>query len=183
MSRQRRHRPFELGPRIYRRGCYWHGDFRPWGGTRCTLRNPDSPDWPDKGPRTIHQDIADHWRWNYVDHLDPMNKSANGRVFIVPQRQYQILGALHPSWPFRGSVIAEKAGISTCSIYQHMQQVDSHGWVNIEMIDTPQQPVPQYRISELGLAALEYGRREREADDILRLHGPIEEEGNFFFDD
>lgn len=88
----------------------------------------------------------------------------NGRSLLVPQRQFQILESLHKQWPFQSHTIAKRAGIKQEDIYNHMSRVKRTGWVNIELVysEKHHKDVPQYRISELGLAALEYGRLERE---------------------
>lgn len=65
---QRPHRPHELGPRLFRRGRWWAIDMRPWDLGRPTVRNPSDLGWPDRGQRTEDRDIADRWRWAYVDY-------------------------------------------------------------------------------------------------------------------
>lgn len=67
MARGRR--PHEHGPRLYKRGRYWYADTRPWGGERTVLRNPKAPGWPDEGEKTEDRDIAERWKWAYVDRL------------------------------------------------------------------------------------------------------------------
>lgn len=91
---------------------------------------------------------------------------SNPHLLIVPQRQFEILGALHPQWPTRCHQISDKVGIPRRDIYTHMAKVTNHGWVTVQRIKVNghAHPVPHYRISDLGLAALEYGRREREED-------------------
>src|SRR5690606_3541679 len=64
---ERPHRPHELGPRLFRRGRWWAADLRPWGGGRVTLRDPRARGWPRKGERTEHRDIAEKWKWAYVE--------------------------------------------------------------------------------------------------------------------
>lgn len=64
---QREHRPHDLGPRVYKRGRYYHADLRPWGGGRSVLRNPNAKGWPRRGDRTEDEDIARRWAWKYVD--------------------------------------------------------------------------------------------------------------------
>lgn len=88
----------------------------------------------------------------------------NGRLLLVPSRQFQILGVLHPSWPFQSQIIADRTEISRHDIYNHMNRIKALGWVIMEMVDSPYhaKSVPSYRISDLGRAALEYGRLERE---------------------
>jgi integrase len=51
------------------RGRWWAADLRPWGGGRTTVRDPDAPGWPRTGDRTEDRDIADRWKWAYVDAL------------------------------------------------------------------------------------------------------------------
>jgi hypothetical protein len=68
--RQRAHRPLELGPRLFRRGRWWAADLRYLGGARVTLRNPKAQGWPDRGERTTERDVAERWRWAYVDRLE-----------------------------------------------------------------------------------------------------------------
>ena len=63
---QRPHRPHELGPRLFRRGRWWGIDLRPYGYGRRTMRDPRHPGWPDQGERTELQDIAEEWKWQYV---------------------------------------------------------------------------------------------------------------------
>src|SRR5690606_38475834 len=65
---ERPHRPHELGPRLFRRGRWWAADLRPWGGGRVTLRDPRARGWPRKGERTEHRDIAEKWKWAYVEY-------------------------------------------------------------------------------------------------------------------
>lgn len=65
---QRAHKPHELGPRIYFRGRWAGADLRPWGGERCTLRNPSARGWPDAGDRTDDLEVAERWKWTYVDY-------------------------------------------------------------------------------------------------------------------
>src|SRR5690606_34400044 len=64
---ERPHRPHELGPRLFRRGRWWAADLRPWGGGRITLRNPRELGGPDKGGRTGLRDVAEKWKWAYVE--------------------------------------------------------------------------------------------------------------------
>jgi integrase len=73
-AKQRPHRPHELGPRLFRRGRWWAADLRPWGGERVTLRDPRAQGWPDRGERTVEREIADRWRWQYVDLLEDSAK-------------------------------------------------------------------------------------------------------------
>jgi site-specific recombinase XerD len=67
--RQRPHRPDDLGPRVFPRGRWLAIDLRPWGGERVTLRNPSARGWPQKGERTADPEVADRWKWMYVDHF------------------------------------------------------------------------------------------------------------------
>jgi integrase len=67
LSKHRAHRPYELGPALEQRGRWWAADLRPWGGGRVTLRNPAAPGWPAKGDRTEDRDIAERWKWAYVE--------------------------------------------------------------------------------------------------------------------
>jgi site-specific recombinase XerD len=64
---QRRHKPDDLGPRVFHRGRWLAIDLRPWGGERVTLRDPSSRGWPAKGERTTDPEVADRWKWQYVD--------------------------------------------------------------------------------------------------------------------
>ena len=84
--------------------------------------------------------------------------------FIVPQKQFEILESLHPQWPSLSQKISDSVGLTRQEIYTHMTRVKARGWVTIQMIkiNGHAHPVPHYRISELGLAALQYGRLERE---------------------
>jgi integrase len=67
---QRAHRPHDLGPRLEQRGQWWTVDLRPWGGSRYTpLRNPKDAGWPARGGRTDSQDVAERWKWAYVDRV------------------------------------------------------------------------------------------------------------------
>ena len=66
-STQRRHLPDELGPRVFPRGRWLAIDMRPWGGQRMTLRDPNARGWPDAGARTTDPEVADRWKWRYVD--------------------------------------------------------------------------------------------------------------------
>lgn len=67
---QRRHRPDELGPRLFKRGRWWAADLRPWADQglpdRPTLRDPQAPGWPDAGDRTEGAEIARAWAEAYV---------------------------------------------------------------------------------------------------------------------
>lgn len=65
---ERPHRPHELGPRLFRRGRWWAADLRPWGGGRVTLRDPRARGWPRKGERTELRDVAEKWKWTYVEY-------------------------------------------------------------------------------------------------------------------
>ncbi len=40
---------------------------RPWGHARRTIRNPRDPGWPEQGRRTELRDLAERWKWQYVD--------------------------------------------------------------------------------------------------------------------
>ena len=64
---QRRHKPDELGPRVFKRGRWLAIDLRPWDGDRVTLRDPSARHWPKKGERTTDPEVADRWKWKYVD--------------------------------------------------------------------------------------------------------------------
>ena len=66
-QRQRRHKPSELGPRVFRTGRWWRCDLRPWSAGRPTLRNPEAPGWPARGERTEDEEIARRWAWAYLD--------------------------------------------------------------------------------------------------------------------
>lgn len=89
-SRQRPHRPHELGPRLFRRGSWWAADLRPWEGGRVTLRDPDAVGWPDAGQRTRERAAADRWRWSYVEHLEELARRA--RLGLPPLRRFRTLG-------------------------------------------------------------------------------------------
>ena len=64
---QRAHKPWEIGPRIWRRGRWWAVDLRYCGQGRPTMRNPRHPHWPSSGERTEIQEVAERWRWSYLD--------------------------------------------------------------------------------------------------------------------
>lgn len=68
-NEQRPHLPNVLGPRTFFRGRWAGADLRPWGGARVTLRNPAAPGWPTRGERTDDPEVADRWKWKYVDEL------------------------------------------------------------------------------------------------------------------
>lgn len=67
-------KPHEHGPRLFRRGRWWGADLRPWGGPRITLRKPGSPGWPKRGERTEDREVAERWKWAYVDAEKDANK-------------------------------------------------------------------------------------------------------------
>ena len=80
MPKQRPHKPHELGPRLFRRGRWWAADLRPWGGERLTLRNPKAQGWPARGDRTEERDVAERWRWHYLDvAVDDVKRQQLGR--------------------------------------------------------------------------------------------------------
>jgi site-specific recombinase XerC len=83
--RQRPHKPNELGPRVYFRGRWAGADLRPWGGDRCTLRNPDAFGWPNHGDRTDDPEVADRWKWRYVDYLRDGTKRLQLKLGPRPQ--------------------------------------------------------------------------------------------------
>lgn len=64
---QRPHKPWEIGPRVFRRGRYWWVDLRYASGGRVVMRNPRDPSWPDGGERTELREVAERWKWAYVD--------------------------------------------------------------------------------------------------------------------
>ena len=66
-ARHRKHRPAEIGPRIFRRGRYQWIDMRPFGGDRLPIRDPKHPNWPHDGDRTIDAETAQRWAWAYLD--------------------------------------------------------------------------------------------------------------------
>lgn len=78
---QRAHKPHDLGPRLEQRGQWWTIDLRPWGGSRYTpLRNPKDAGWPERGGRTDSPDVADRWKWAYVDRVaDDRKREQLGR--------------------------------------------------------------------------------------------------------
>ena len=64
------HRPWELGPRIFRRGRWYAVDLRYVGLGRPTMRDPHHPHWPSAGERTHMRMVAERWRWVYADMAD-----------------------------------------------------------------------------------------------------------------
>ena len=64
---QRPHRPAEFGPRLFQRGRWISCDLRPWGDRRRTMRDPKHPGWPQHGERTELREVAERWKWQYVD--------------------------------------------------------------------------------------------------------------------
>lgn len=88
---QRAHTPHKLGPRLIQRGRYWTTDLRPWGGSQYTpLRDPKASGWPSRGDRTEHQDVAERWKWHYVDLLAGDARSAQ----LGRRRRARPLGTL-----------------------------------------------------------------------------------------
>jgi integrase len=67
-TKERKHLPHRLGPRVYRRGRYFSSDLRPWGGPRTVLRNPRDEGWPRRGSKTEDEDTARRWAWDYVSY-------------------------------------------------------------------------------------------------------------------
>lgn len=65
--KHRPHTPWKIGPRLFRRGRYWWIDLRYMAGGRCVMRDPTHPAWPDAGERTELYEVADRWKWAYVD--------------------------------------------------------------------------------------------------------------------
>ena len=45
------------------------------------MRNPRDPGWPERGERTELVDVADRWKWAYVDWIDDMHRA---RMFGRP---------------------------------------------------------------------------------------------------
>ena len=68
-DKRREHRPWELGPRVEKRGQWVAVDLRPYGGGRVTMRNPAHPGWPKQGERIpwADRDIAERHKWKYLD--------------------------------------------------------------------------------------------------------------------
>ena len=64
---QRPHTPWESGPRVWRRGRWWAVDLRFCDMGRPTMRDPRHPHWPTAGERTELQDVAERWKWAYID--------------------------------------------------------------------------------------------------------------------
>lgn len=89
-TKHRPHRPMDLGPRLFRRGRYVWLDLRPWGGERVPARNPAHPRWPDAGERTEDDEVADRWKWRYVDRY---RDTAKRRQLGIPETQAASLGA------------------------------------------------------------------------------------------
>lgn len=89
---QREHRPHQLGPRVYRRGRYWHADLRPWGGGRHVLRDPKAKGWPDRGPKTEDEEVARRWAWKYVTyHREGARRKALGIKDAAPKLEQATL--------------------------------------------------------------------------------------------
>lgn len=85
VNAQRPHTPDVLGPRIYFRGRFAAADLRPWGGPRTTLRNPSARNWPRSGERTTDAEVADRWKWKYVDYYRDGTKRR--LLGLAPKRQ------------------------------------------------------------------------------------------------
>ena len=84
-KRQREHRPDRLGPRVFARGRWMAIDLRPWDGGKPTMRNPKAAGWPAKGERTESPEIAERWKWAYLDHQQREAKArALGRPAATP---------------------------------------------------------------------------------------------------
>lgn len=81
-GRHRPHKPEELGPRVFFRGRWAGCDLRPWGGSRVTMRNPKAEGWPDRGERTADAEIAERWKWAYLDLVRGQHKT---RVLKLPK--------------------------------------------------------------------------------------------------
>lgn len=92
---RRPNRPHDLGPRVYRRGRWFHADLRPWGGERGVLRNPEDPGWPLRGERTEDEDIAREWSWAYVRLHDG---SKRRRLLGIPEPRYPRLDEAVERW-------------------------------------------------------------------------------------
>lgn len=69
--KRRSHKPHELGPRVYREAGsrWWKIDMRPWGGGRVAVRDPKAPGWPRSGTRTELREVAERWKWDYLDRV------------------------------------------------------------------------------------------------------------------
>lgn len=69
---RRPHKPHQLGPRVYQReeGGNFYIDLRPWDGGRFLIRDPSHPRWPDMGDTTRFQDVAEQWKWKYVEQIE-----------------------------------------------------------------------------------------------------------------
>ena len=91
---QREHRPDRLGPRVFARGRWMAIDLRPWDGGKPTMRNPKAAGWPAKGERTESPEIAERWKWAYVDHFQQiakaraLGKAAKAPVFSAAMDEY-----------------------------------------------------------------------------------------------
>lgn len=79
-ERRGRERRRHEGPRLYREGRYWKGDFRPWSGPRLSLRDPKAPGWPHAGERTEDPEVAHLWSLSYLDlYRDELRRAQSGR--------------------------------------------------------------------------------------------------------
>ena len=99
-----RQRQREKGPRVYREGRYWKGDFRPYGGERVSLRDPKAPGWPIRGDRTEHADVARQWSHAYVEMYRDHTRSRQ----LGLKRRFPPLGeALDKYLEHRQNIVAE----------------------------------------------------------------------------
>ncbi|HKO16250.1 MAG TPA: tyrosine-type recombinase/integrase, partial [Gemmatimonadaceae bacterium] len=49
------------------------------------LRNPAAPGWPARGERTEHQDVAERWKWKYIDVLG--DDARRAQIGLRPRAQ------------------------------------------------------------------------------------------------
>lgn len=82
--KHRPHRPEELGPRLIRKGRWYACDLRPWQGGRPTMRNPEAAGWPERGERTADPEVAERWKWAY---LDLVRDEHRARVLRLPRER------------------------------------------------------------------------------------------------
>lgn len=120
-ARQRPHKPSELGPRLFKRGPYWAADLRYLGGGRPTLRDPRARGWPARarGKRTTHRDVAERWRWKYVDHFEgqarkrQLGRDTRAGVRLLGETVEEFLEARRDARRAPGTVRAESNALRT----------------------------------------------------------------------
>ncbi len=78
---------------MFPRGRWMAVDLRPWGGGRPTMRDPNHPAWPDEGERTPDEEVAERWKWRYLDLM-----RGEHRERVLGERKPRRLADAIPAW-------------------------------------------------------------------------------------